>query len=295
MQTRRAFQTLALGFVIAACSGPEKAPEPSAEPVTQATQPPVATQVPLVATPKPATTPPVASPPPTTLTKPAATPGPVATPPPTTAPPPPPPTAPPVDPAKVAAAVAAGDAAFAAGRLADAASAYGEALTLDPASSAAKRGRARTETTRLGQTRTFVPDLASSEGAEGKITKMDGFDSVAELNVKRAVKVLGRAELDGTPAHIKPGENYTVEIYLRNQDLKKKKSIKVANVNIHRIVNNKDSLVTVDWKPVDTRPKDRALVATVTGPWEDDVSSWILSVKLLSEGGDIYENRLVWK
>ena len=41
--------------------------------------------------------------------------------------------------------------------------------------------------------------------------------------------------------------------------------------------------------------KARVLVATVTGPWEDEVSSWILDVQVLSEGGDIYQNRLVWK
>jgi hypothetical protein len=227
--------------------------------------------------------------------KPEATATPIATP-----PSPPPPTTPPttlapIDHARVARLVGEGDAALAAGTLAEATRAFDEALGLDPSSAPARSGKARTETTRLGQARTFVPDLASSEGAEGKITQMAGFENVADLNVRRAVKVPGRAELDGTPAHLKPGDSYTVKIYLRNQDLKKKKSIRISNVNIRRIVNKKDSVVTVDWTPVDTRPKDRALVATVTGTWEDDVSSWVLGVKLLSDGGDIYENRLVWK
>ena len=39
----------------------------------------------------------------------------------------------------------------------------------------------------------------------------------------------------------------------------------------------------------------RPLVATPTGPWEDDVASWVLDVRVLTEGGDVYENRLTWK
>jgi hypothetical protein len=191
--------------------------------------------------------------------------------------------------------VADGERALAEGKLAEAAEFFGDALALDPDDARAARGKARVATTKRGIVRTFVPDLASSEGAEGKIKKIDGFDDVEERNVRRAVKVPGRAELDGTPAHLKPGDTYTVNIYLRNQDLKKKRKIKIANVNVHRIVNDKDSTLAVAWKPIEVQPKERGLVATLSGPWEDGVSSWILSVKLLSDGGDIYENRLVWE
>ncbi len=279
-----------------ACGGGEKAPVATPEPEATATPgtslPPPATR----ATPAPRTTPKPETPPTTQAPlKLTPAPTPAATAVPTPPPTPPPTTLPPIDHARVASLVSQGEAALAGGTLAEATRLFAEALSLDPSNSPARKGKARTDTTRLGQTRTFVPDLASSEGAEGKITQMAGFENVADLNVRRAVKVPGRAELDGTPAHLKPGDTYTVQIYLRNQDLKKKKTIKITNVNIHRIVNNKDSLVTVDWTPVETKPRDRALVATVKGPWEDDVSSWVLNVKLLSEGGDIYENRLVWK
>ncbi len=55
------------------------------------------------------------------------------------------------------------------------------------------------------------------------------------------------------------------------------------------------SLVTLAWNPIEVEPKQRGLVPTLTGTGEDDVSSWILGVRLLSASGDIYENRLVWK
>jgi hypothetical protein len=295
MRLARSISALGLGLSLAtlgSCGGKEEAPEPTppptappstapASPPPSVTQPPPGTS-PAGVRPAPGIRPVPSSAPPTTPPRPAATPTPAPTP-------------VPIDHARVAALVSSGEGALGGGRLQEAAAAFADALALDPADTAARLGRARTETTRLGLVRTFVPDLASSEGAEGKITQMAGFESVAELNVKRAVKVPGRAELDGSPAHLKPGDTYTVEIYIRNQSIKKKKDIKIANANVHRIVNDKDSLVRVDWKPAYTKPRERALVATVTGRWEDDVTSWVLEVKLLSEGGDIYENRLVWK
>lgn len=196
---------------------------------------------------------------------------------------------------RVAGLVAEAQSALAAGKLKEAGALFEDALALDPDDTTARKGRAIAATTLLGQTRTFVPDLASSEGAEGRLKQMAGFDDVEETDVRRAVKVPGRAELDGTPAHIKPGEPYKVEIYLRNLSTKKKKNINVANVGVKRIVNDKETKVEVDWKAVEVQPRQRILVATVTGAWEDDVSSWILDVKLLSDGNDIYENRLVWK
>ena len=270
-----------------ACGGsqrPEPEPPPTAAPTLAPAPPPkplrFATPPPIRATPAP---PVVSSPPPKRT-------GPRATPPPT----PPPVTTPTVDHVRVAALVADAEGKLAEGKLREAGALFDDALALDPDNARARKGKARVATTTLGLTRTLVPDLASSEGAEGKIKQIDGFDDVEELNVKRAVRIPGRAELDATTAHLKPGDSYTVSIFVRNQS-KKKKNIKIANVNVHRIVNDKDSVVAVAWSPIEVLPKQRGLVATLSGPWEDAVSSWILSVKLLSENGDIYENRLVWK
>jgi hypothetical protein len=200
-----------------------------------------------------------------------------------------------VDNARVAGLVADAEHALADGKLREAGSLFGDALALDPDNTGALKGKARLATTSLGLTRTLVPEIASSEGAEGKLKQMDGFDDVEDLNVRRAARVPGRTELDTTSAHLKPGDPYTVSVYLRNQSTKKKKNIKVSNVNVHRIVNTKDSVITLAWSPIEVQPKQRGLVATLTGTWEDDVSSWTLNVRLLSESGDIYENELVWK
>jgi hypothetical protein len=264
-----------LGSFACRASEQPKAPAPSVAP----------TPAPL-ARPTPAT-PPRRTPPPPSL--PAPTPRP---PPRTLATPAPAPT---LDRARVAALVTSGERALAEGRLTEAAQGFAEALALDPADPQALRGKARTATTRLGLTRTFVPDLASSEGAEGRLKTLDGFDDVEKMDVRRAVRVPGRAELVGTPAHLKPGDAYRVEIYLRNEDRKKKRKIRIANLSVHRIVNGNDEALAVAWKPLELPARERAFVASVSGAWGDDVSSWVLAVRVLSDGGDIYENRLEWR
>ncbi len=199
-----------------------------------------------------------------------------------------------VDTVRVASLVASGESALADGKLHEARGFFDDALALDPDSAPARKGKARAATCERGLTRTLVPDLPSSEGVEGTLKHIDGFDDVEDLNVKRAVKVPGRAEIDAPTGHLKPGDLVNVSIYLKNQS-KKKRNIKIANVKVNRVLNDKDNVLTVAWSPIEVRPKQRSLVATLTLPWEDDVSSWILGVKVLSESGDIYENRLVWK
>lgn len=285
---------LGCAAALCACRGAErKPPEPQA--TASATTPTPAATLPT----SPPTTAPASAP--TTLAAlPTAAPA-TPRPEPTRAPVATPPAAPAPTPAhddslRVASILTTGQAALAAGDLKEAGTLFDDALALDPENPAAKRGKALVRTTLLGQARTFVPDLASSEGAEGRIKQMAGFDDVEERDVRRAVKVPGRAELDSSPAHIKPGEPYKVDIFIRNLSTKKKKSIKISNVSVKRIVNDKETRLAVDWKPALVEPKQRALVASVTGTWEDDVSSWVLDVKLLAEEtNDIYENRVVWK
>jgi hypothetical protein len=143
--------------------------------------------------------------------------------------------------------VSEGELALGQGKVAEADTLFEEALTLDATSSGARRGKVRAATTRLGLTRSLVPEVASSEGAEGRLKELDGFDDVEEMNVKRAVRVPGRTELDAARGRLKPGDTYRVDIYLRNTSRKRKKNIKLENVNIRRFVNDKESLVEVPW------------------------------------------------
>jgi len=143
--------------------------------------------------------------------------------------------------------------------------------------------------------RTFVPDLPSSEAEEGPVKSVPGFKDLQGMDVRKAVKVPGRAELEATPDHVKPGDSYAVRVYLRNQDAKKKQKLRIVHVKARKIVNGQESEVAVSWKPLEVKHRERPLVASLSDRWGDDVTSWSLVVKVFVEGGDAYENRLVWK
>lgn len=296
------FVLLALTLVAGSCSGgkggPAPEPSPSSAPETRPSEP--ATTARSEPSPSPvsalaATAAPAVPP----STRPAARP---ATPPNVPAEastPAPSPTATPVaaptaDPARVAALVGDAEGALAQGKWTEATTLFGEALALDPANARARAGRARATTASLGVTRTFVPDISSAEGAEGSVKEIDDFE-VDDLDVKRAVHIPGRTELEGTPARVKPGDTYTVKIYVRNQSKKKKRIIKITELSVHRLLNGADTSMPLTPLVREVPAKTRLLVATLTGPWEDDVASWILDVRVMTEGNDMYQNRLVWK
>jgi hypothetical protein len=200
-----------------------------------------------------------------------------------------------VDAARVARLVGEGESALAQGRLAEAASLFGEALALDPGDARARLGKARAATTSLGLTRAFVPDLASADGAEGRVKEMEGFDVDDDLDVRQAARIPGRAELEGLPRRLKPGDTFTVKVYLRNQSRKKKRVIKISGLDVRKVVNGVAAPVATTLMKREVAPKERVLVATFSGPWEDDVASWTLDVRVSSELGDLYQNRLFWK
>ena len=160
------------------------------------------------------------------------------------------------DPARAAALVAEGESALQQGRLAEAASFFDEALTLDPGNARARAGKARTATSALGLRRTFVPDISSAEGAEGKVKELDDFE-VEDLDVKRAARIQGRVELEEAPSRLKPGDTYTIKIYVRNQSRKKKRIIRISELNVHRVVNGADT-------PVPTSPTVRGVTTIFT-------------------------------
>jgi hypothetical protein len=278
LRSRRFAACAALAGSIACRASQPPEPLPTPSPVG------IATPTPLPPTPAP-------KPRPTVTPPPAPTPAPT----PTLAVRSTPTPAPTLDPARVSALVADGEGALAGGRLAEAAERFGAALALDPGDAGARKGQARVATTQLGLTRTFVPELPSAEGGEGKVKALEGFDDLEGMDVRRAVKVPARAELEGGPSRVKPGDSYTVRIYLRNQDAKKKQKLRIVNVNVQRVVNGKASRVAVDWKPLEVKHRERPLLASLSDRWEDDVTSWQLVVKVYAEGGDSYENRLVWK
>ena len=267
-----------------ACGAEQRSePPPPSPPVVSAPTPlPTPTRLAQTPLPRPVFTP-VA--PPTPLTTPTPPPRPLATPTP----------APTADPARIAALVAEGERALDEGKLTEADERFGAVLSVAPAEARASVGKARVATTRLGLARTFVADLPNAEAEEGPVKSVPGFKELDGMEVRKAVKVPGRAELEATPERVKPGDSYTVRVYLRNQDAKKKQKLRIVHVKARNTVNGQDSKVEVSWKPLEVKQRERPLVASLSGRWGDNVMSWSVVVKVFAEGGDVYENRLVWK
>jgi hypothetical protein len=170
---------------------------------------------------------------------------------------------------------------------------FGQALLLDPGNARARAGRNQARGVLLGQRRSFVNDLpnAESENAPGK---PEGFDDVEDLDVKKAAQIPGRAEIEVGPARVKPGDPYTVKLFLRNTS-RKKKTIKIRALNLTRSVNGQPAPVTALPAVTEVKRKERALLAVLSGSWEPGIEDWELEVRVVSDRGDVYQNRVVWK
>jgi hypothetical protein len=230
------------------------------------------------------------------LLLPVARPVPSPTPTPSPTPAPRPSATPSADAGRVAALVADAEAAVHQQHYAEAERLLDEALKLDPENQRLRAARAKAATCGLALTRSLIPDIASAEGAEGRVKEIEEFE-VDGLDVRRAARVPGQTELEGQPSRVKPGDAFVVKIYMRNRSKKKKRPILIKELNVHRIVNEVETRLPLEpaVAQVAPNPKQRALLATVEGVWPDDVTSWILDVRVLSESGDIYDNRLIWK
>lgn len=87
------------------------------------------------------------------------------------------------------------------------------------------------------------------------------------MDVRKAVKVPGRAELEAAPERVKPGDSNTVRVYLRNQDAKRKQRLRIVHVKARNTVNGQESAVEVSWKPLEVKHRERPLVASLSGRW----------------------------
>lgn len=140
-----------------------------------------------------------------------------------------PPAPKPVVPPPVAALLSKAQAAVAEHKYEDAGALFDEILKQDPSNAAARAGRSAA----LALRKAFVLAFPSAENVKGSPGKLEGFDP-GGVEVKRAAEVPGRVDLEVAPAHVKPGDRFTVKIYLINTG---KKAIKIKEVDVTRTVN----------------------------------------------------------
>ena len=182
-------------------------------------------------------------------------------------------------------AVAAAEAAVAAGKFDEALKLYERAAVEAPQD---KRFSAAAGSLR----RRFVPSLTESWSTKDVDKKLTGFEA-GGVAVKRVPETEGRLDFVVTPPRVRPGDRYRIDIHLTNAG---KKAIKVDGVTAVRNADGKKeggAVRDVDRRSIESRQRER--IATLEGTWAADTKKWVMDVRVAAASGDAYEARLRWE
>ena len=200
------------------------------------------------------------------------------------------PAAPP--PAAVAAEMASrAEAARRSGDLDAAAALYEQALRADPANAAAQAGRTAVNAARAAARKAFIPSRTIVQTQSAKSDLGGGFDT-ADVSVKKAPDFSGRIDFAVSPPRVKPGDSYTVQIFLVNEG---KKPIKISGASMTTNLNGSKSARPVAAKVKEVAPAQRVLIEELPGVWPDEVTWWSAEVVVNAGKGDSLKNTLNWK
>lgn len=139
--------------------------------------------------------------------------------------------------------------------------------------------------------RRFVLERTEVESKKRVSADLEGFDTDG-VNVKRAPDVVGRVDFEVTPPQVKPGDRFTVNIFLINdgrKDIRLKDMFVATNVN-GRLVSGPQPP-----KAREVGPKKKAVIGTFSDTWRDTIATWAMDVTVTSDRGDVYKNQVIWK
>jgi hypothetical protein len=139
---------------------------------------------------------------------------------------------------------------------------------------------------------TFTTGETSVETNSGSAPEVPRGFEPGGVAVKAAPRVPALIEFDVVPKTIKPGDPYTVRVFVRNQG---KKAIRIRELRVASTLNGSRSEAAVTPKLKDVPPELSALVAEIPSVWKPDVRAWTLEVALRSGHGDIYKNTVSWR
>jgi hypothetical protein len=182
-----------------------------------------------------------------------------------------------------------GDKAAADGRLEAAVAAYDQALQLDPGNSRAQEGKSRAAATLAALKRGFVAELTESDGG-GVGRGLSGFEP-GDVVVKKAPQVPARIEFEMHPARVKPGDAYAVSLYLTNTG---KRTVKIRTLRLAQTANGVKSASEPVPQVREVKRGQRAKLATLNGTW-NATKDWSCEATIISDNGDAYGRRLVWR
>jgi tetratricopeptide (TPR) repeat protein len=207
--------------------------------------------------------------------------------------------------------ISAADNALAAQKYDDAIAAYDKALGIDPSNNRAINGKSSAVQARaLAQITTGggggVPHPAGKGFASGKTVASsgetkptgsvpDGFENTPGVVVKKgstAADLPGKINFDIDPDTPKPGERYTVKVFLVNEG---NAPIQLKDMFVTTTINGKKVGAPVPPQTRDVAPQQRAVVMSTAEAWKEDTTSWQMEVTIHTARGEKYTNQVTWK
>jgi hypothetical protein len=183
---------------------------------------------------------------------------------------------------------------------------YDQVLGLEPANQRAGIGRssalgakamARAGGTRGGLGRGFVSGETSARSPEQEEdgSAPEGFEAtpgVAARAGDQLAALPAQIEFEMSPETPRPGEPYTVRVYLLNGG---DAAIEVREVRTQTRIDGRTAAGTVPSLTRAAAPRQRAAVLTLSDYWRGGISSWSLEVTIRTGRGDTYRNQLAWR
>jgi len=123
----------------------------------------------------------------------------------------------------------------------------------------------------------------------------DGFESTPGVDVKKgstAADLPGKISFDIDPDVPKPGERYTVKVFMVNEG---NAPIQLKEMVVVFTINGKKVSAPVPPQVRDVAPAQKALVMSSTEAWKEDTTGWAMEVTIKTTRGESYRNQVNWK
>jgi tetratricopeptide (TPR) repeat protein len=207
--------------------------------------------------------------------------------------------------------IASADSALAGQKYDEAIAGYDRALGVDPNNIRAINGKsAAVQARALAQINTggggggprptgkgFASGKTTASSAETKPggSVPDGFENTPGVVVKKgstAADLPGKINFDIDPDTPKPGERYTVKVFLVNEG---NAPIQLKDMFVTTTINGKKVGAPVPPQTRDVAPQQRAVVMSTAEAWKEDTTSWQMEVTIHTARGERYTNQVTWK
>jgi len=137
--------------------------------------------------------------------------------------------------------------------------------------------------------RRFVPGRTVVRTKESESAPA-GFDT-GDVAVAEAPRNFGDLSFEVDPVSPRPGEPYSIKLFISNTGRRK---LKTQSVSLVQKVDGETKPEV--WAPeLELGPGERALLKEVTGSWPEGVDAWRLQVTVQTATGDKLECRLSWR